>query len=85
MPTVNLLVRRIGATRPMTRAEINAESWLQPTVVLVLDDGIGLYSACDPEGNGLGALFRVQPHREMFIVQVTKEEHDGRFLWHPQP
>lgn len=56
-----LVGARVTAVRPMTAAELEAECWStriggQP-VAIDFDDGTTLYPACDPEGNGPGALF----------------------------
>jgi len=41
----------------MTEAEQTESMWGGRAVVLELDNGLLIYPACDPEGNGPGALF----------------------------
>jgi len=56
----------------MKPAELNAEGWDAGPgdcpVTLVLDDGTKLFPSRDPEGNGPGALFGVDPRGESFGI-----------------
>lgn len=62
MTAQQLIGLKITEARPMTKEEMDAESWSDryPPTVLVLENGIKLYPSCDPEGNGGGALFGVK-------------------------
>jgi len=58
---IDIVGERITAVRPMTAEELAREAWTpapftQP-LALELADGVVLYAACDPEGNGPGVLF----------------------------
>ena len=53
----DLIGRRITEIRPMTKKEMENESWDYGTIVIILDNGTRLYPSMDDEGNGPGALF----------------------------
>lgn len=53
--------RTITKVRYMTEAEQTESMWGGRAVVLELDNGLLIYPACDPEGNGPGALFTTDP------------------------
>lgn len=69
--------RTINHVRRMTAAELTAEAW-EPTasspLVLVLDDGTKLYAARDPEGNGPGTLFGVDPQGRHFALLPERSD-----------
>jgi hypothetical protein len=74
-----LIGRTIREVRPMTAAEQSGEGWEDASpwerpVVLVLDDGTRLYPARDPEGNGPGALFGVDPRGRAFTLHPGPRE-----------
>ena len=51
-----LLGRKIKSIRMMTEQEIQRMGWMDPAVVLTLDNGTELYSTTDVEGNDHGIL-----------------------------
>jgi len=56
----------IKSIRPMTKKEMNAESWRTGTTVIEMDDGTLIYASRDEEGNDSGCLFGVAPDGEHF-------------------
>lgn len=66
--------KEIASVRPMTREELDAEGWYDPPhgkpVVLELDDGTKIYASRDPEGNGPGRLFGMDPEGEAFAFNA---------------
>ena len=65
----------IKKVRMLSPEELDAEGWDHPGVVLELGDGTIVYPSRDPEGNGPGVLFAIDPdgapvHVAPHLVQV---------------
>lgn len=67
----------ITDVRDMTKQEAEVEGWdefdTRDVTVLVLSDGSKLYPSRDPEGNGGGALFGVDPDGKNVLVYMANE------------
>jgi hypothetical protein len=67
-----LVGKKIIAMRPMTQQEMDQEGWESKfqgvPVVLILESGVKLYSSCDEEGNGPGAMFGMTPDGKSFSI-----------------
>jgi len=53
----NIIGQKIVEVRPMTSEEKEDEGWEYGTVVIVLNNGVLLYSSSDEEGNDAGVMF----------------------------
>jgi hypothetical protein len=67
--------------RPMTDAEMRREGWYSnghwPPVALVFSCGTVMYPSRDPEGNGPGELFGVDPAGTTFAVREVKDNPEA--------
>lgn len=68
--------QRIVCVRPMRKDEADREGWTDHSmrglsVVVVLGDGSKLYASRDPEGNGSGCIFAVDPTGQTITLSTN--------------
>lgn len=78
---------RITDLRPLSDEEMAGEGWYPSRVhgrpmALVLENGVVLYAAADPEGNGPGCLFGLDALGEAFRIggfpdDMSEDERDA--------
>lgn len=61
--------KKVEKIRLMTGREMDAEGWMQPSVVIVLEGGVKLYCSRDPEGNGPGQLY-ASKGKDRFLLGI---------------